>query len=150
MTSKSDVVRAYFDSAWTNPPSSVIQAAEKYMSDDFQSLDKDGNLTMNKEMFMGMTRLLLAAFKDFKSQYSHLHEEDDGVVVHYHFEGTQTGDFDLSAMGLGVIPASGKRIVWPEATSKWKVEGGQIVSELAISGGMEWFLSPLGVELPSA
>lgn len=150
MASKLDVVKAFFDMANTNSPASNMDAIATYMADDFQSLDKDGNVVMNKDVLIGMTQLIFVAFKDFKSVYSDLREEDDGVIVSSHFEGTHTGDFDLSAMGLGVLPASGKRIVWPETTAKWKVEGGKIIGEEVISGGMEWFLAPLGVKLPQA
>jgi hypothetical protein len=88
----------------------------------------------------------------FKAVYSDLREEGDSVIVSYHFEGTHTGDFDLSAIGLGVIPASGKKIIWPEASSYFKIEGDKIVSikPYGDSGGMESFLAPLGVTLPSA
>jgi predicted ester cyclase len=150
MGSKSDVVRAYFDLEWSNPPASLVEAATKYIADDFKSLDKDGNVVMTKEVYVGMAHVLLAAFKDMKVVYGDIHEEGDSVITSFHFEGTQTGDFDLSAMGLGIIPASGKRIVWPEGASRWKVEGGKIVSEQPIVGGIEAFLAPLGVKLPTA
>jgi predicted ester cyclase len=150
MASKKDVVKAYYENSWTNPPASILEAMEKYISDDFQSLDKDGNVVMTKQVLVGMTQLLAGAFKDFKAVYHELREEGDGVFSSFHFEGTQTGDFDLSAMGLGVVPASGKRIVWPEASTIWMVEGDKIVSEREVSGGMEWFLAPLGVKLPTA
>lgn len=150
MSSKSDVIRAYYDAALSNPPASILKAAEKYFSDDFQSLDKDGNVVMNKETFLGITQLLVVAFPDFKAVYSDVYQEGDNVISKFHFEGTHTGDFDMAAMGMGVIPASGKKIVWPEAKTKWKVEGGKIVGEEPISGGMDWFLAPLGIKLPSA
>ena len=81
-----------------------------------------------------------------------LHEEGDDVIVSYQWEGTHTGDLDLSALGLGVIPASGKRIVWPEATSVFTIKGGKIVSikPYGDSSGMEEFLKPLGIAMPSA
>ena len=95
MTSKSDVVKAYFDAAWTNPPANIIEAAETYISDDFQGLDKDGNVVMNKDAFIGMSQLLVVAFPDFKGVYSDLHQEGDSVIMKFHFEGTHTGDFDM-------------------------------------------------------
>ena len=150
MTSKIDVVRAYYDLAWTNPPASIIEAAEAYISDDFKSFDENGNVVMTKEVFIGMSHLLLGAFKDLKVVYNDLREEGDGVLSTFHFEGTHTGEFDLSAMGLGVIPASGKKIVWPDAKTKWNVKDGKIVSEEPISAGMGWFLTPLGIKLPTA
>ena len=53
-------------------------------------------------------------------------------------------------MGLGVIPASGKNIMWPDASSIFYVKGDQIVSEQVVDSGLEWFLTPLGVKLPTA
>ena len=152
MSSKTDVLRAYYDMAWTNPPSSVMEAAETYISDDFQSLDKDGNVVMNKEAFLGMSQLLIVAFKDFKAVYSNVREEGGSVISKFHFEGTHTGDLDMSAMGMGVIPASGKKIVWPVASSEFKVDGDKIVSikPYGDSGGMEAFFTVLGVKAPSA
>lgn len=152
MSSKMDVYKAYYEESWANPPSSLIEANETYLSDDFRVPDKDGNVVMDKQSYIGMNQLMTTAFKDFKAVYSELREEDDSVIVSYHFEGTHTGDFDLSAMGLGVIPASGKRIIWPETSSKFKIKGDKIVSiePYGDSGGMESFLAPFGVTLTSA
>ncbi len=152
MSSKLDVYKAYRDASWANPPSSNIEAIETYFSDDFQSLDKDGNVVMNKEAYTGMVQLLFAAFKDFTYVTSDLREEGDSVFVSGNFEGTHTGDFDLSAMGIGVIPASGKKIVWPKASNEFKIEGDKIVGikPYGDSGGMEAFLAALGVKVPSA
>jgi predicted ester cyclase len=151
MSSKLDIVRTFIDAAWTNPPSSVMEANETYLSDDFQSLDKDGNTQMNKEAYVGMAHLFISAFTDFKWVRSVLRQEGDSVIMSGHFEGKHTGDFDLSAVGVGVIPASGNMIIWPEASVEYKVEGDKIVSEKAYGGasGMEALLAPLGVTLPS-
>ncbi len=151
MSSKVDVYKAFYEASWANPPSSIMEANMSYLSDDFQNLDQDGNVIMDKEAYIGMTQLLSAALKDFKAVYSDVREEGESVIVSYHFEGTHTGDLDLSAMGMGVVPASGKKIVWPEASSEFKIEGDKIVSikPYGDSGGMESFLAPLGVTLPS-
>jgi predicted ester cyclase len=147
-----DIYREYYDAAWTNPPSSLFEANERYLADDFQSLDKDGNVEMNKEAYLGMVRLLFSSFSDFKAVISDMHEEGDSVIVSSRFEGTHAGDLDLSAMGMGVIPASGKRIVWPEASTTWKFKGDQILSIQANddAGGAGAFLAALGVTPPSA
>ena len=152
MSSKIDVYKAYYEASHANPPSSLVEANMTYLSDDFQSLDKDGNVLMNKEAQIGMNKVLTVAFKDFQAFYSDVREEGGSVIVSYHFEGTFTGDFDLTAMGMGVIPASGKKIVWPEASNEFKIEDDKIVSikPYGDSGGMEDFLKPLGVKLPSA
>lgn len=66
-----------------------------------------------------MGQMLFTAFKDFNWVRSDLRQEGDSVIMSGHFEGTHTGDLDLSAMGAGVIPASGKMIVWPETSVEY-------------------------------
>lgn len=108
MSSKVDVVRTFIDAAWSNPPSSVIEANQTYLADDFQSLDKDGGVVMNKEVYIGMAQMLLSAFTDFKWVRSDLRQDGDSVIMSSHFEGRHTGDVDLSAMGVGVIRPAAK------------------------------------------
>jgi hypothetical protein len=153
MSSNVDYVRAYFDEVWASgsTPETAMKWAETHLSDDFQFLDKDGNVTMDRAAYIGFGQLLLASFNDMKFLYSDLREEGEDVKVYSHWEGTFTGDLDLSAMGMGVIPASGKKIVWPESSSKWKIEGEKVVSIQDFStGGVGEFLAPLGVKPPSA
>ena len=147
-----ETYNTYRAASEANPPASYLEAEEKYLSDDFQVLGMDGEVQMNKEAYMGMGTLLFASFPDFNAVIHDVQEEGDSVLVRSHFEGTFTGDLDLSAMGLGVIPASGKKIVWPEATTKWKFKGDQIASlqEMDENGGIGPFLAALGVTPPGA
>jgi len=151
MGSNLDLVKAYLDKSWDNPPASLAEAGAIYFADDFKSFDHDGNVAMDKQLYIGMGQVLAASFTGFRYVVSDLHEEDNGVYMTGHFEGTFTDDLDLSAMGAGVIQASGKKIVWPEATIKWNVKNGQIASQQPIQGGgIAEFLAPLGVEMPSS
>ena len=63
---KLDVVREYTEAVWSNSPSSATSAEATYLSDDFQNLDNDGNVLMDKKAYIGMIHLLFTAFKDFK------------------------------------------------------------------------------------
>jgi len=150
MTGRIDLYKEYFSAAWANPPSSFVEASKTYLSDDFRSLDKDGNVEQNRETYSGMSQLMAAAFTGFKFVISDLHEEGDSLIVTGQFEGMHTGDLDLSALGLGVIPASGKKIVVPSA-NEFKFEGDKIVSrqDYGDSGGSAAFLAALGVTVPS-
>jgi len=153
MSRNVDYIRAYFDEVWASgsTPGAAMEWAETHLSEDFQFLDKDGNATMDRAAYIGFGQLLLASFNDMKFLYSDLREEGEDVKVYSHWKGTFTGDLDLSALGMGVIPASGKKIVWPESMSKWKIEGEKVVSIQDFStGGVAEFLAPLGVKLPSA
>jgi predicted ester cyclase len=150
MTNNADVVRAWQEESWADPPSSNAEAADKYFADDYTSVDKAGNVVMDKNAFVGMAPMLFKAFPDMSGVVSDVHEDGDDVIMTFHFEGTHQGELDLSPMGLGVIPPSGKRIVWPDAQSRYRVREGRIVQEQQISSGFGWFLAPLGVDLPSA
>jgi predicted ester cyclase len=145
-----DVVKDWYKKSWANPPASVTETDAVYLADDFKSYDENGNVMMNKEAMIGMTHLMFAAFKDFRAVYEDVREDGDAVLVTFHFEGTHTGDLDLSAMGFGVVPPSGKKIVWPQGVSKFMVKDGKIASDITVSGGMESFFEPLGIKLPKA
>jgi len=151
MTSKVDLYKEYFNAVWANPPSSIVEASKTYLSEDFQSLGKEGNVEQNREAYIGVSQLMATAFTDFKFVYSDIHEEDDGVIVIGQFEGVHTGDLDLSALGLGVIAASGKKFVAPSG-NKFKTEGDKIVSrqDYGDYGGSAAFLAALGLTEPSA
>lgn len=127
------------------------EAAAAYFSDDFQNFDKDGNVALTKEGFVGMARMMSASFKDYGFVSTNLRDEGDFVIMTGHFQGTHTGDLDLSAMGLGVVPASGKKIVWSEASAKLTVEGNKIVRMEPYAGaaGLQAFLAALGLGPPS-
>lgn len=152
MTSKLEIVRTFLDTAWADPPSSLLAASLSTLSDDFQNVDEEGNVVMDKETYIGMGQMLFTAFDDFRYVLGELREEEDGVLMSGHFEGTHSGDLDLSAMGAGVIPASSKKVVWEDATVRWVVDGDKIVRLEPYAGatGIGAFLAPLGVAPPSA
>lgn len=94
---------------------------------------------------MGMVYLMYASLPDMDAFISKLWEEGDDVFMTYHFEGTFQNDLDLSAMGAGVIPASGKKIVWPEDTIKLTIEGDKVrrIEPYGDIGSVADFLAPL-------
>jgi hypothetical protein len=146
MTGNLDLYNAFVKEAWANPPVSNAAAAQKYLADDFKLLDPDGTPTMDKRGFVAMGQMLFQAFTGFKYVVTDTREAEGGVLVTGHFEGTHTGDLDLSALGAGVVPASGEKIVWPDATNKWTIVDGKMVSSQPVKGGgIEAFLAPLGV-----
>ena len=106
---------------------------------------------MNRESWQNIFQMLLASFKDWDYVNTNLRAEGDAVIMSGHFVGTFTDDLDLSAMGIGVIPASGKEIVWDEAANKVTVENGKIakMEPYGHSGGFGPFLKALGVEPPA-
>jgi hypothetical protein len=99
---------------------------------------------MDKESWLGMGNLLRASLPDIDYIFENIREQEDGVLVTGYFAGTFSNDFDLSFMGMGVIPASGKKIRWPSATSRVTIEDGQITRSHALSAdGLAAFFEPL-------
>jgi predicted ester cyclase len=152
MTNKLDLYKAYYTAAWANPPDSFDKAAKMYLSEDFKSLDPSGKPEQGRDEWVALSGLLMGAFPDFKYILRGMREEGDGVIVTGHFEGTHAKDLDFSALGLGVIPASGKKIVWPDNDNKFTVMGDKIVSVQPVgeSGGTAAFLEPLGLKMPQS
>ena len=143
---------AYYNMIYSNPPASVTKANETYLADNFQNVNKDGKVVMDRETWIRMGSIFFPAFKDLNYVISDLREDGDNVIVSGHLEGTHTGDLDLSAMGLGVIPATGRKVIWPDGSSEWKIKGDKIVSmkNLVDADVMGIILSQLGAKSPSA
>ncbi|MCK4899071.1 MAG: nuclear transport factor 2 family protein [Anaerolineales bacterium] len=149
MSNKLEIVNAYAKAAasWADN----AEAAEACLADDFHTVDKDGKVVLSKEGFVGMGRMMVGSFPDFGFVTTDIRMEGSHVIFTGHNEGTHVSDLDLSAMGVGVVPASGKKIVWPEASMKLTVEGNRIAKMEPYGGaaGLQGFLSALGVDLPS-
>jgi hypothetical protein len=100
---------------------------------------------------IGLILTLKKAFPDL--QYNATIQRVEGNIAHLtpHLTGTHTGDLDLTAMGLGIIPPSGKSINLPEETAQITVEGGKVVNYYVVptpGGGLLGILTQLGVEAP--
>ena len=131
-------------------PDGDIDAIANLLSDDFQNLDQDGNVALTKEGFLNLARMMKVSFTHVGFVVSELYEEGDYIIIRGHNEGVHTADLDLSAMGLGILPASGKKIVWPEVSSKLTIVGNKVkrLEPYAGPAGLKAFLSALGIELP--
>jgi len=99
---------------------------KKYYSDDFQATDAVGSPTMDLNMWFGMGELMKAAMPDAGFTIEDIREEGEDVLVKGHFHGTFENDFDLTALNMGVIPASGKLITFPSGTSRVSFKGDKI------------------------
>jgi predicted ester cyclase len=136
-----------FSEAANSDSSSLEEVLEKFLSDDFQNLDMDGNVQMDRETYIRFFKRLQDSFPDFTMEVNDAREEGDSVILRYRFAGTFTNDLDFSAAGLGLFPASGKKIIWPEATVDFKFAGDKIASIQVAdeAAGGDVFLSSLGV-----
>ena len=149
MNSKMEVAKAYA-AAIAPGGESALDDFANLISDDFQNLDQDGNVSLTKDGILNLGRMMHAAFTDYGFVVTELSEEGDYVILSGHNEGVHTADLDLSAMDLGILPASGKKIVWPEASAKLTIAGHKIkiLEPYAGPAGLKAFLSALGIEFP--
>lgn len=149
MKSKMEVAKAWA-AAIAPGNDTYLDDLANLLPDDFQNLDQDGNVALTRDGFLNLGRMMRAAFTDHGFVVTELYEEGDHVIIRGHNEGVHTADLDLSAMGIGILPASGKKIVWPEASAKLTIAGDKVkkLEPYAGAAGLKAFLSALGVELP--
>jgi predicted ester cyclase len=138
MTSDLELVRE-----WVRTAEDDMEAGWPYFADDFQWVGTDGTV-MDRAAWLGMGSMLSSAMPDLKFVADDIHEEEGSVIMTDHFEGTHENDLDLSAMGMGVFPASGKMIIFPSGIDRVSVEGDKISRMEQLSGSsMQEFLAAL-------
>ena len=111
------------------------EQTSKYFSDDYQGTDSVGGPPMDKTAWFGMGEVMQAAMPDIDFIFEDIREEGDDVLVTGHFTGTFENDFDLSAMNMGVIPASGKAVTFPSGTSRVSFTGDKISRNHSLDTG---------------
>jgi len=105
---------------WGSPDRSALY------TDDFQFTNALGGPPMDRNAWLGMADLMESAIPDISTVFEDIREEGDSLLVTSHWEGTFTNDFDLSALGLGVIPATGKVVVFPTSTVRMTFDGDKL------------------------
>ena len=122
-----------------------------YYTEDFQLTNAQGGPPSDRDATLGMAQLMKAAIPDIRTVIEEIREDGEDVVQTSHWEGTFTNDFDLSAMGLGVVPATGKAIVFPTSTIRVSFDGDRIsrIHDTATGpdAGTSGFFKTIGVEL---
>ncbi len=122
-----------------------------YLADDFKRTDEMGSPPIDRASWISMTEPMKSALPDLALAIEDIREEGDGVVVTSRLSGTFANDLDLSAIGLGVIPATGKAVDFPSGTDFVSFDGAKI-SELhgldtGPDAGMAGFVKALGAKL---
>jgi predicted ester cyclase len=116
--SKVEFVRMVND--WTKP------IRQDYYIDNFQLTNAQGTPSMDRDSVLAMSHLMQSAMPDIRTVIEDIREKGDDVVLASHWEGTFANDFDLSTMGMGVIPATGKAVDFPTSTIRISFEGEKI------------------------
>jgi hypothetical protein len=121
-----------------------------YLTDDFQATFANGNPSMDKDMWIGSGVLMEAAMPDVVWEFDYVGEDGDDVLVDTRMSGTFENDLDLSAVGMGVIPATGKRVEMGPIRNRVSFEGDKICQlhdpRNGQEGGLADLMKALGVE----
>jgi predicted ester cyclase len=121
-----------------------------YLSDDF-AFSGPTPQPVGKDEWIWMSKALKAGFPDLRYNIRVIGVEGDVVRTVTQLTGTHTADLDLSFMGMGIIPASGERVLNPQEEGEATVEGNKIVAMHVYSTpetGLAGILTQLGVQLP--
>ena len=124
--------------------------AARYLTDDFQATYANGSPSMDKDTWIGSGVLMEAALPDMVWTFEYVGEDGDDVLVDTRMSGTFENDFDLSAMGMGVIPATGKRVEMGPIRNRVRFEDSKICEiydpRTGQEGGVADLMKTLGVE----
>jgi hypothetical protein len=122
-----------------------------YLSDNFHWTDELGSPPIDRSSWLAMGSLMESAFPDLSLIIDDIREEGDSVVVTSHSSGTFVNDLDLSAMGLGVLPATGKAFVTAAERDRVSFDGDKILEihnqETGPGTGMAAFIKALGADM---
>jgi hypothetical protein len=100
--------------------SSDIETTGIYLSSDFvfhSSLTR----SLDKNNFLAFISALLAAVPNWAFNITDIQERGATVKIRTHITGTNTGEFDLSFLGLPNLEPTGKRLVLPEGSIEFTV-----------------------------
>jgi hypothetical protein len=128
-----------------------FETAKSLLSDEFQFSGTSPE-PMNRDAWLRMSRSLKKAFPDLDYRFHVDGTDGDVVRVSAKPKGTHTNDLDVSAMNMGVVPATKKAFFNPHERGKLTVRGGKVTSwaiEPIAGGGLMGILGQLGVKSPS-
>ena len=124
--------------------------AKSLLSDDFQFSGPVPD-PIKGDAWMGMSMNLKKAFPDLDYHF-HIHSvEGDIVNLAAELKGTHHADLDLTALGMGVIPATHKSFANPHEHGKATVKGDKVTSWSVVptpGGGVMGILAQIGVKMP--
>ena len=138
---KRETVQALMDSVQKGD----LEDAQTMLADDFQ-FSGPGSEPINQEAWLGMSTRLKTAFPDLDYHFKVIGAEGDVVKMTSQLSGTHRGSFDLTAMNMGVIPATNKAFSVKREKIRLTVKGNKItawVVELTDGAGLKAILGQL-------
>ena len=107
---------------------------------------------ISADAWMGMSASLKAAFPDLDYQFKIEGVNGDTANISADLRGTHKGNLDLTAMHMGVIPATGKSFKAAHEHGKATLRDGKITAwtmEPTEGAGLMAILGQLGVKIPA-
>jgi predicted ester cyclase len=102
--------------------------------------------------WMGMSAALKKAFPDLNYHFKAESADGDSVSITAKLEGTHTGELDLTAMHMGVIPPTNKPFSAAKETGKAMVKGDKVsawITDKTEGAGLMAILGQLGIQVPA-
>jgi hypothetical protein len=127
-------------------------AAAQYLSEDFKVSGPWPEPIGAQQWIAMQDNVLSPAFPDWCWNISDIHQHGEQVHLTYSITGTNTGDLDLSQMGMPNIPATGKSIQLEQDEAMVEFDGDKICSiniKPNPNTGFSGTLAQLGVEMPA-
>ncbi len=128
-----------------------IEACKACLTEDFLFTGAMPD-PVNADRWMGTIMGMQAAFPDINYNIEVTKVDGDKIHTTTQLAGTHTGDWDLSIMGMGVIPATGKSFSNPKESGVMTVKNGKIATyniETSKEGGLVGMFAQLGIPMPA-
>jgi SnoaL-like polyketide cyclase len=125
-----------------------FEKAKSLLTDDFQFSGPVPE-PINGAAWLGMSASLKTAFPDLDYQFKIESMDGNTANLSAELKGTHKGNLDLTAMGMGVIPPTGKSFAAAHEHGKAVVQDGKVktwATEPTAGAGLMAILSQLGVK----
>lgn len=123
-----------------------------YLADDFQFSGPVPEPVGAAE-WIGLNRTLQAGMPDMSVNLRIVSIDGDTIHSVDQLTGTHTADLDLTPLGIGVIPATGRSVSLPQERGVSRIRGGKMVSielDTPADSGIAGLLAQLGIEPPQS
>lgn len=147
MLNDMEIVRSYYVAL----DSGNLDQAGQFLSEDFRMFETATGW-VGKNQALEMLSLIKTALPDLKHALSNIRSEGGIVMLTAQAGGRHNGPLDLPnlGMGLGVVPATGRMVIFPPDQYEFTVAHGKITSERNVTpitpySGVAGFLKAVGV-----
>ncbi len=140
-------VQALFDAVQAGD----FAKAQSFLTDDFQFSGPVPE-PISGPAWLGMSASLKAAFPDLDYQFKVEGADGNTVSISAQLKGTHTGNLDLTAMGMPVIPPTNKSFAAAHEHGKAVVQDGKVKTwavEQTEGAGLMAILGQLGIQPPA-